>query len=300
MRKKISLDLEPQKKEPRLEDLDPTELIERSEQHQFGNRADYYHKRGTSLEVLDSRVFALDSLYFRGKKVLDLGCHCGIVTLQIAKTFRPRYIKGIDIDFRLINKAVTHWAAEEKIAALQKQHAEEQLLLKEKLAGFKAFPKAILEIDKGLRELVFHEPDSRKMDEEFEVEYPHNVSFEITNALDLDEAREKKQYDCVVCFSLTKWVHLNYGDEGIKKLFSKIKSVLAPQGYLFLEVQKYKTYSKKAKEFARFRQVLPTIRLLPDMFEEYLCKKLGFVREEVVASKNQEAFKRDITIFRLK
>jgi hypothetical protein len=46
--------------------------------------------------------------------------------------------------------------------------------------------------------------------------------------------------------------------------------------------------------------VLPSIKLLPDMFEEYLCKKLGFVREEVVESKNQEAFKRDITVFRLK
>lgn len=31
----------------------------------------------------------------------------------------------------------------------------------------------------------------------------------------------KEKFDTIICFSVTKWIHLNYGDIGIKILFLK-------------------------------------------------------------------------------
>lgn len=48
----------------------------------------------------------LDSVMFANKTVLDIGCNDGTVTLLIAMKFFPKLIRGIDIDYTLINKAV--------------------------------------------------------------------------------------------------------------------------------------------------------------------------------------------------
>lgn len=45
------------------------------------------------------------------------------------------------------------------------------------------------------------------------------VSFKCGNWLDLGCATNK--YGVVTCFSVTKWIHLNWGDDGLMKLFHK-------------------------------------------------------------------------------
>ena len=54
-------------------------------------------------------------------------------------------------------------------------------------------------------------------------------------------------FDTVLCLSLTKWVHLNWGDEGIRKLFHRVYAHLHPGGYFILEAQAYESYAKKKK-----------------------------------------------------
>jgi len=46
---------------------------------------------------------------------------------------------------------------------------------------------------------------------------------------------KREQYDVILCLSTIKWVHLNYGDTGVKALFLKIKEQLAPGGLLIVE-----------------------------------------------------------------
>lgn len=43
--------------------------------------------------------------YFRGKKMLDIGCNSGFITISVAKKFKPSTIIGVDIDSELINTA---------------------------------------------------------------------------------------------------------------------------------------------------------------------------------------------------
>lgn len=43
--------------------------------------------------------------YFKDKKVLDIGCNTGFITMNVAKKFQTKMIMGIDIDSELINIA---------------------------------------------------------------------------------------------------------------------------------------------------------------------------------------------------
>jgi 7SK snRNA methylphosphate capping enzyme len=45
--------------------------------------------------------------------------------------------------------------------------------------------------------------------------------------------------------SVAKWIHLNYGDEGLQKVFKKIFDSLTPNGVFIMEPQPWKSYKKK-------------------------------------------------------
>ena len=54
--------------------------------------------------------------------------------------------------------------------------------------------------------------------------------------------------DTIMCLSMTKWVHLNQGDEGLKRLFVKVKDALVPGGCFILEPQPWKSYKQARRK----------------------------------------------------
>jgi 7SK snRNA methylphosphate capping enzyme len=60
--------------------------------------------------------------------------------------------------------------------------------------------------------------------------FPENIKFKNENYVAIDEVTE--HYDAIFCLSVSKWVQLNWGDEGIKKMFRKV-SVLFFLFFLF-------------------------------------------------------------------
>ena len=61
-----------------------------------------------------------------------------------------------------------------------------------------------------------------------------------------------KGFDLVTCFSTTMWIHLNYGDQGLKRLLSKLATACA--SLLVIEPQRWKSY-KNAVERCRRRHM---------------------------------------------
>ena len=70
----------------------------------YGNYNQYYGYRNPTTEC-DHRIKCFCAEWFEGKEVLDIGCNVGHLTLDIAKSYKPQKIVGIDIDASLIGAA---------------------------------------------------------------------------------------------------------------------------------------------------------------------------------------------------
>lgn len=76
--------------------------------HIYGNYPSYFgYKFGDKINI-DPRYITLFQGFkhlFYGKRILDIGCNVGDLTIQLAKNFQPEYLLGIDIDSVCIQKA---------------------------------------------------------------------------------------------------------------------------------------------------------------------------------------------------
>ena len=63
--------------------------------------------------------------------------------------------------------------------------------------------------------------------------------------------RRRARFDVVLCLSVTKWVHFNRGDEGVRELFRRARHALHPGGILILEPQPWRSYRQVLKKQAR-------------------------------------------------
>jgi len=127
--------------------------------------------------------------------------------------------------------------------------------------------------------------------------FPHNIEFRCENFL-TSEIEEKRgtTFDVVLCLRLTKWVHVNWGDEGIKNLFHKCFSLLKPGGLLVLESQDWRSYLKNDRLSRRCRETRDAIELMPDEFGVYLVHVIGFC--PAISIGTSPPLKRPMLLFR--
>ncbi|CAI9260866.1 unnamed protein product [Lactuca saligna] len=85
-----------------------------------------------------------------------------------------------------------------------------------------------------------------------------------------------EKYDTILCLSVTKWVHLNWGDEGLITLFSKVWRLLQPGGVFILEPQPWTSYvsNRQVSEVAATNY--KKLEIFPEKFQEILLDKIGF------------------------
>jgi ribosomal protein L11 methylase PrmA len=76
-----------------------------NQEFSFGNYDKYYYRR--YLEALkDPRMGIFKEEWFKDKKCLDIGCNIGTLTIMIAVMYQPDIIDAVDIDYRLVKKAI--------------------------------------------------------------------------------------------------------------------------------------------------------------------------------------------------
>ncbi|XP_017003297.2 7SK snRNA methylphosphate capping enzyme bin3 [Drosophila takahashii] len=110
--------------------------------------------------------------------------------------------------------------------------------------------------------------------------FPANVFFRHTNYVLKDEslmANDSQQYDLILCLSVTKWIHLNFGDNGLKMAFKRMFNQLRPGGKLILEAQNWASYKKKKNLTPEILNNYKQIEFFPNKFHEYLLSsEVGF------------------------
>ncbi|CAF4816707.1 unnamed protein product [Rotaria sp. Silwood1] len=234
-----------------------------SQPPRYGNFQGYYGYRQPNH---DQRLQYLEHNWFHNKQVLDVGCHTGHVTFYVAEHFQPDQIVGIDIDQQLI------------------QQARHQLWNRIQTANN----------NNNL---------NTNNDNNHNKRYPFNLRFQQENfVLDNDEdlANIRAEYDTIIAFSVTKWIHLNFGDQGLKRFFKRIYRTLYPGGRLILEPQPWSSYRLKRRMTKDITETYNRIEFKPTEFVSYLLSaEVGFETCTTIATPNHmhKGFQRSMFLF---
>ncbi|XP_073507176.1 7SK snRNA methylphosphate capping enzyme [Phyllobates terribilis] len=251
---------------------------------QFGNYCRYYGYRNPSHSD-DPRLRALRPEWFRGKAVLDIGCNVGHLTLSVALKLEPAQIVGLDIDGSLIQAA--------------RQNIRHYLSQSSRVGGF---PAALAATRGPIAAPSIPRSAGQKSQDESHA-FPHNVVFVKGNyVLDREELVDvqRPEYDVIMCLSVTKWIHLNWGDDGLKRMFRRMYRHLRPGGVLILEPQPWSSYGKRKKLTEAIYRNYCKISLRPELFTSYLVSsEVGFSSYELLATPctSAKGFRRSVYAF---
>jgi len=266
----------------------------KGKQFQYGNYSRYYGYRNLGGE-LDTRLQLLQADWFAGKDVLDVGCNTGELTMALAKQFRPRSIVGMDIDRKLVDQARRN----AKLCLSCRRPGEDLDFPKNLPLIFgHRHPPGEGNIYEADDEDETQQSGERKVEDNF----PRNVRFICGNyVVDNDDLLETTQpeFDAIVCFSTTKWIHLNFGDDGIKRTFKRMYAQLRPGGVLVLEPQAFHTYRRRKRINEVIFENFENIKLRPEQFPDYLVHVVGFLAGGVlgVPGHSAKGFRRPIQVF---
>ncbi|XP_051919799.1 7SK snRNA methylphosphate capping enzyme-like [Hippocampus zosterae] len=269
--------------------------------YQYGNCCRFYGYQGfygSGWEgrvgpAEDPRLRLLQANWFQDKKVLDVGCGAGHLTLTVARAFNPTHILGVELDGRLVRAArqnIRHFLSHDLVEEERKRRCslmscsspsrgdvekEEQKLEEPKedeAVRLMAFPLS-LRVSRGPLAapplLLAAPPPSRR--------FPNNISFIQGDYVSEQEAWPGRgQYDVIMCLCMTKWVQLQAGDEGVARLFRRAYQSLSPGGLFILEPHPWRRYGRSKKVSATTSYHYRNLQVRPENFTSYLMDTVGF------------------------
>ncbi|XP_062383166.1 7SK snRNA methylphosphate capping enzyme-like [Sardina pilchardus] len=283
---------------------------------EYGNYSQYYGYRYLGLND-DPRLRAFRREWFQGNTVLDIGCNAGHVTLFIAKHWRPGRIVGMDIDGGLI------YTARQNIKRYlsDTQAKEDRDNIKD--AGAAVGEVSVNSLNAQVKEAEMenisgdqeeaHSPPLVSGNASVSVPLPHtpsnppgnfpeNVCFVRANyVLESEQLllTQREEYNVILCLSVTKWIHLNWGDAGLKRLFRRVHKHLLPGGLFILEPQPWSSYNRRRKLTDTTSKNYTSIQLKPDLFASYLTSEVGFSGYKLIGTpkSSSQGFERPIYVF---
>ena len=233
--------------------------------YKYGNYAGYYGYR-LDASGNDPRIDLLDSKWFTGKKVLDIGCNSGVLTIRLAKKHAVESIYGVDIDKSLISRASknlesatasSHPLTRETKPHKHTFHGGGKLSWDVASSSNSELPSISTASSPSSSTIAHHEP---------------TIGFEAVNYL--TKSTEPNSYDTILCLSVVKWIHLNWGDAGLRSLLLKVRTELKEDGVFILEIQPISSYRKVKNLTKTIRMNWETNKIKPEGIPE-LAAQLG-------------------------
>lgn len=246
-----------------------------AERYRYGNFNNYhmkkefkiYNQQQSTIPSFDfsddPRVSFFCPDWFFDKSILDLGCNAGRFAITLARRCQPKKVIGIDLDQHLIG------AARKNI----RHFADKEAKLSSKFPA--SFPANFGPISA---------PSTSSGSK-----FPDNIWFFCQNyVLNSDEELEKvnEEFEIIFALSLTKWIHLNFGDVGIRRFFHRAFRQLKTGGRFVLETAPYKDYIKHCNKKGSDKPPedvlnnLSKIKFHPEEYTEYLLNNVGFNHHE--------------------
>ncbi|KAL3614605.1 hypothetical protein CASFOL_041691 [Castilleja foliolosa] len=248
----------------------------------FGNYRNYYGYRvGQDLDE-DPRLKMMKKEWFEGKDCLDIGCNSGLMTISLAKKFGCRSILGVDIDGARIEDA--NWTLRKVVRT--STHTS------------KIQKPADVELTSSLEKST--ELTDEKGNDPGYSDLLKIVSFQKGNFVQGWRAPENKHYHAILCLSVTKWIHLNWGDDGLITLFWRVWKLLLPGGVFIMEPQPWSSYCNNRLVSETASTNYKNIQISPEDFQDILLDKIGFRRVENITacvSGTKSGFARPVLAF---
>ena len=260
----------------------------------YGNYDQYYGYRNPS-KCDDPRLLFIPKCWIKHKAILDIGCNTGHLTLSLARSHRPAKIDAIDIDDRLVGIARRNIVYYQNKCVKSVDSNINNNEVAESVAK-DSEPKNDFQFDSisaknqrkhGRSDHAFNSNGSCNLrgsaladvEEEIDCKPIRDiVKFTCSNyALKSDDLLDmcKEEYDVIMMLSVSKWIHLNFGDESLRRCFQRIFRQLRQNGIFLLEPQPFDSYRKKKNLTPQIAIIYPTIKFFPEHFHDYLIS-IGF------------------------
>ena len=279
----------------------------------FGNFDHLYNPtEGSNCNEIEDRLSILPEEWFKGKKVLDVGCNDGTFTLALTLNFSPDLVIGVDIDNKLISRAIKniHLVTNDLLAKSiideietnevdeQKENDEGDVHMKDNehqkfdkvLQSIQSLPRSLrlsLSLPSIVKTIGSKSSFNNKISKEAKDFLYERLSFRTENFIaNIESVFEK--YDVIICIKTIKWIHLNFGDVGVKALFHKAYESLEPNGLFIFDSPHLKSYKKRRLMNESIKKGFQNIVFKPAEFDSYLKHEVGFKFKTALKSKTDD------------